>query len=476
MASVRTALSTGCIQRASVSPATTGAQGTRRQCDVVVIGAGLAGLTASRELTAAGLDVLVVEARDRVGGRVWTVTADGLIIDMGGTWIGPTQDRMAGLAADLGIETYPTYDDGRHLLVLGDRTRQFSGRVPPVNPLSLADIGRAQWALDRMARSVPLDAPWRAPHAGSWDAQTFDTWVRRNAATTDGRTFFRLFASGIMTTEAANVSLLHLLFYIHSGGGVERLMSTTAGAQETRIAGGAQQVPIRLAAALGDRVLLDWPARSIRSWADSVTVAGERGELHARRAVVAVPPTLAGRIAYDPPLPADRDQLTQRLPHGATTKCVAVYSEPFWRSDGLSGQAFSDTGAALFTYDVSPPEGGAGMLVAFLQGRQALRLARVAADERRAAVLDSLTRFFGPRAASPELFVERDWQAEPWTRGCFGGHAPPGVLTQYGPSLRQPVGRIHWAGTETAQLWNGYMDGAVESGRRVAAEILAGRG
>ena len=443
------------------------------ECDVVVVGAGLAGLTAARELGAAGRDVLVVEARGRVGGRVETHTADGVAMDLGGTWIGPTQDRMARLIGDLGIATYPTYDEGQDLLLRGRRSKRFKGRVPPVNPLALADIARAQAALDRMARTVPLDQPWRAQHAGSWDAQTFESWLQRNTVTPYGRTFFRLLAGAIMTTEAATISLLHVLFYVHSAGGIEVLMSTTGGAQETRISGGAQQVPLRLAAALGDRVLLNWPVRSIQHTAHNVTVAGEQGAIRAAHAVVAIPPTLAGRLSYDPSLPGDRDQLTQRFPHGATTKFVAVYSEPFWRADGLSGQAFTDSGAVLFTFDVSPSDGGAGALVAFVQGRNAVRLGRSSAAQRRTEVLSSLTRFFGPRAGAPEQFVERDWQAEPWTRGCYGGHTPPGTLTQYGPALRRPVGRIHWAGTETATRWNGYMDGAVESGERAAAEILS---
>lgn len=444
----------------------------QRQCDVVVVGAGLAGLTAATDLAAAGRDVIVVEARDRVGGRVETHSHGGMTMDLGGTWIGPTQDRMAALVRRLGVETFPTYDEGQHLLELGGRIRAFSGRIPPVNPLSLADIGRAQSALDRMARSVPLAEPWRAPHAGSWDAQTFETWVRRNVVTAHGRRFFRMFAGAIMTTGATNASLLHVLFYIHSGGGTDRLMATTGGAQELRLVGGSQQVPLRLAAALDDRVLLGWPVRSVTQTADRVTVRGEQGEVHAARVVVALPPTLAGRISYEPKLPGDRDQLTQRLPHGATTKFFAVYPAPFWRSDGRSGQAFTQEGAVLFTYDVSPADGSAGMLVAFVQGHTAVRLGRLAPEQRRVTVLGDLTRMYGPRAGAPEAFVERDWQAEQWTRGCYGGHAPPGVLTQYGLALRRPVGRIHWAGTETAQRWNGYMDGAVESGERVAAEVV----
>ena len=450
--------------------------------DVVVIGAGLAGLTAAHRLTTAGASVVVVEARGRVGGRVLTTQLDDLTVDLGGTWVGPGQDRIAALLDELGVSTFPTHDHGDDLLVLrrhGGRVmrRRAAGRVPPLAAPAVLDLVRVQTALDRMARQVPLDRPWTAPRARSRDAQTLESWLQRNALTRDARRLVRLLlAQAVLTTEAENVSLLHVLFYLHAGGGFETLMSTTGGAQQDRIVGGALQVPLRLAGALGDRVRLDWPVRSVRARDDGVEVGGDAGTVTARRAIVAVPPTLAGRLHYEPALPAARDQLTQRVPHGATIKAVARYDRPFWRDDGLSGQALTDRGDVLFTFDVSPADGSVGALVAFVQGTTAVRLGAAPAAQRRAAVLADLAALYGPQAAEPDGYVEQDWQAEQYTRGCYGGHAPPGALTQYGHALRRPIGPLHWAGTETAERGNGYMDGAVASGERAAREVLAALG
>jgi monoamine oxidase len=202
-------------------------------------------------------------------------------------------------------------------------------------------------------------------------------------------------------------------------------------------------------------------------------VVSDTTVVRARRAVVAIPPTLAGRIAYDPPLPAYRDQLTQRFPMGSCVKCLAFYEEPFWRADGLSGSAVSDPGPASIVFDNSPPDGSPGIIVGFLEGHWARELGRVSEEERRTAVLTNFARLFGPRAASPEQYLERNWGEEEWSRGCYVGYTPPGVLTAYGPAIRAPIGPLHWAGTETATVWNGYMDGAIQSGERAAREALA---
>jgi monoamine oxidase len=442
--------------------------------DVVVVGAGLAGLVAARDLLTAGREVVVCEARDRVGGRTCTEHLDdGTWVDLGGQWIGPTQGRIAALVAELGLSTFPTYDDGEHVLELGGRTKRFSGSVPPLGPVALLDILRAQTALDRMAETVPLDRPWAARRAQRWDEQTLASWLRRNTATPDARRLFEVFFAAVFAADTSNLSLLHALFYLRSGKGFESLVSTTGGAQQDRVVGGTQQISQRLADGLGGRVRLDVPVRAIRSAGDGVRVEADGLSLTARRVVVAVPPALASRISYEPALPSDRDQLTQRMPHGAVIKCLATYDEPFWRREGRSGQALSDAGPLLFTFDTSPPGGAPGILVGFLDGADALDLGRLPLPARRAVVLDHLARLFGPRAARPTAYLERDWQAEEWTRGCYGAHMPPGAWTQVGRALARPVGRIHWAGTETAQVWAGYMDGAVESGMRAAREVLA---
>jgi monoamine oxidase len=446
----------------------------RIEADVAVVGAGIAGLVAARELAAAGRDVVVLEARDRVGGRVLNhALPDGTVVELGGQWVGPTQLRMAKLTAELGLETFPTYNTGEHLVHVGDKQIRYGTR-PSLGPLVLADIGQAQVRLDRLAARVPLEVPWTANRAQRLDAQTFETWIQRNARTTSGREMLRLYAEAVFAAEASDFSLLHALFYTHSGGGIDALAGTAGGAQQDRFVGGSQLVPLRLAEQLGDRVRLGAPVRRIEQRATGATVHADGVDLTASHVIVAVPPTLAGRIAYDPPLPALRDQLTQRVPAGSVIKCHAMYDTPFWRDAGLTGQATGDRGAVKVVFDNSPPGGTPGVLLAFLEGAAARGLNRARPDERRSAVLGSLVDFFGHQAADPVEYVELDWSEEEWTRGCYGAHFPTGVWTQYGPALRAPVGCIHWAGAETATVWSGYMDGAAQSGERAAAEVLSG--
>lgn len=447
----------------------------RIEVDAVVVGAGIAGLVAARDLDAAGRDVVVLEARDRVGGRVLNhELSDGTVVELGGQWIGPTQLRMAKLVADLGLETFPTYNHGEHLLRFGDTQARYRGTIPRINPFVLADMGQAQARFDRLARRVPLEAPWTIDRAESLDGQTFETWIRRNARTAKGRDLFRLFAAGVFAAEASDFSLLHALFYTHSGGGVDAIAGTRGGAQQDRFVGGSQLVPIKVAERLGDHVMLGQPVRRIEQRDDRVTVLADGALVSARRVIVAIPPTLAGRIAYSPALPAARDQLTQRVPAGSVIKCNVVYDAPFWRDDGLTGQATSDRGPVTVVFDNSPPSASPGVLLGFIEGAHARALNRASASERREAVIGSLVSFFGRRASEVVEYAELDWSEQEWTRGCYGAHFPTGVWTQYGRALRRPVGRIHWAGAETATVWSGYMDGAVQSGERAAAEVLSG--
>ncbi|HWC49458.1 MAG TPA: flavin monoamine oxidase family protein [Solirubrobacterales bacterium] len=459
------------------------------EADVAIVGAGLAGLVAARQLVAAGVQPLVLEARDRVGGRLLNhEIGDDKIVEVGGQWIGPTQDRIAALAAELGVGTFPTYDEGRDVMEMGGRRATFTDfndigigllrdLSKAMSPLALADFEQARIRLDRMAKQVPLEAPWQAPKARLWDGQTFATWVRRNVRTAAARSLFELLTEAVWAAEPADVSLLHVLFYSRSGGGLESLIGTNGGAQQDRFEGGSQRVALLMAEELGEeRVRLGAPVRLIEHGADGVTVHAYKQEsglsVKAKRAIVAVPPTLAGRIAYDPPLPALRDQLTQRMPQGSVIKTMAIYEEPFWRREGLSGQGMSDVGPARVTFDNSPPDGSPGVLLGFLEGRFARHWATRPAAERREAILAGHARLFGPRAATPVDFIERIWAEEEWTRGCYGCLMTTGGWTEYGRALREPVGRLHWAGAETATVWNGYMDGAVQSGERAAAEVL----
>lgn len=453
-----------------VPPLSTGRQDGHVDSDVLVIGAGLAGLTAAWDLHAAGKRVVVLEARDRVGGRTLNADiGDGQVVEVGGQWVGAQQTALLALADELGVARFPTHDDGEHLLEWRGRLRRYTGTIPRLNPIVLADIAQAQSRTDRMARAVPLEAPWNARRAAAWDGQTLETWLRRNVRTTAARELLHTAVAAVWAAEPGELSLLHALFYLHSGEGWDVLLGTAGGAQQDRFVGGSQRLSQLLAERLD--VVLGAPVQQVAQDDGGVTVSVRNQTYRAAHVVVAVPPTLAGRISYEPSLPAARDQLTQRVPMGAVVKCHVVYDEPFWRGAGLSGQASTDRGPMRLVFDNSPAGGRPGVLVGFLEGRHARA---VSPDQRREVVLDAFTRLFGKRAAEPEQWLEQSWADEPWSRGAYGGALPPGTWTQLGPSLREPVGRIHWAGAETATHWNGYMDGAVRSGHAAAQALLAG--
>jgi len=444
-----------------------------RLADVCVVGGGFAGLMAARALTRAHKEVVVLEARDRLGGRVHTLSFEGAPLDLGGQWIGPTQDRIERFARTEGFDTFVTHGEGQHLYVSGNKTKRFAGTIPPLGPLALGWLGYGWFELDRLAKQVPLDAPWTAKRAREWDGQTLATFLDRHVRSGSARKMFRVAIETVFACDPEDVSLLHALFYIHAAGNLDMLLSTDKGAQRDRFITGAQPVAERLAENGGATIELDSPVRRIEQLRDGVRVSASRMTVRASRVIVAIPPTLAGRIDYDPVLPAARDQLTQRMPQGSVIKCLAVYSEPFWRREGLTGQSLSSDGPLHVTFDASPKSGSPGVLLGFLEGTSARKLADRSTEERRAIVIDNFARVFGARAKNPIHYVDRCWASEPFTRGCYAAYLPPGVWTSYGAALRTPIGRIHWAGTETATRWNGYIEGALQSGERAAAEVLA---
>lgn len=450
-----------------------------KKYDVIVVGAGLSGLMAARRLAAKGKKVKVLEARYRVGGRTLNHRIDRHnVVDLGGQWIGPTQDRLARLSQSLGVDTFKTYWEGKAVYFRNGTRTLFDVTSPvPPDPDAGDAIGMVL-KLDQMGAKISRTEPWNSPNALEYDGQTVETFKLANAPTSGGRFLTDLAVNAVWACEPRDISLLHALFYISSAGNEEtpgsflRLTSTTDGAQESRFEGGAQEISIRMARHLGRRVLLNAPVRRIEQHGRTCHVVSDKGVFKSRQVIVAVPPAVSAAIAYEPMLPPDRAQLLQRFPQGTAMKVIAVYPKPFWRDEGLSGYANSDVGPVKLMYDDSPPDGSKGVLLGFIEGQEARNAAWMSLEKRKAAVLECFKRTIGPEAGNPVGYAESNLAADEWTRGCYGGFLPPGVLTDYGPAIRRPHRRIHWAGTEHATIWNGYMEGALQSGEEAAKAVL----
>jgi monoamine oxidase len=448
--------------------------------DVVVVGAGLAGLRCAERLTAAGRSVVVLEARDRVGGR--TLNADlsdvvpGAVVEVGGQWLGPGQERALALLDELGLTTHPTHTRGAHVLLHRGRVRRYTGTIPPAAPHALLQVELARRGLERLAGRIPTDAPWHAPSARRLDATTLDRWLAGRVRSDAARSMLRAAALALWGMEPEELSALHVGWYVAgargpggSPGSFDRLIDTSGGAQDARVVGGSQLLSLRLAERLGDAVRLSSPVRSVRAAEGGVVVDGTA----ARHAVLACSPHLWPAMVPDLP-PAVR-ALAQRMPMGRIGKAVAVYDRAWWRDEGLSGSGVGDAGPMTSVYDNSPPgdDPSPGCLLGFVGGRDCDALGALPPAERERAVLDGLVRFFGPRARQAVRVIWQDWTAEQYTGGGPTSSPVPGAWTALGPALRADCGPVLLAGTETATTWSGYMDGAVRSGEDAADRLLA---
>jgi monoamine oxidase len=414
-----------------------------------------------------------VEARARVGGRTLSRNIGAGRFDLGGQWMGPTQDRLAALADELGVATFPTHHQGTKILDLDGRMTTYTGHIPSLPAHALADLQKGLWALAAASRLVPLAAPERARAALRLDRTSVETLKRRVLWTRSVRALFDVAVQVVFGAEPAEISLLHFLFYTRAGGGLMNLVEIEHGAQRTRFVEGAQELSLRLGERLGERVVLEAPVTAIDDGTASVRVETARGGFRARRAILALAPPLIDRITITPELPAARARLVSAMPMGATTKVIATYPTAFWREHGHSGEVVAREGPIAVAFDNTSHDGAQPALVAFIVGERARAHARLPEAERRQRVLDALVRWFGEPARTPTELVEQCWADEPWSGGCPVSVAAPGLYAQLGGALREPVGRLHFAGTETARVWNGYLEGALEAGERAAAEALA---
>jgi monoamine oxidase len=443
-----------------------------REFDVVVVGAGLAGLTAATAIKKAGRSVAVLEARDRVGGRNYDITIGaGKVVEMGGEWTGPGQDRVLALAKRLGVKTFDTYANGKNLYYRSGTLTPYTGDIPPASPAALAELEALILTLNQMASGVSARAPWAAVGAVGFDIQTIEQFSRGQCHTAEARALVDVAIRGVYGEDGTQISLLDLLSAISGVGG--DFNTLIGSAQSTRFVGGPQQFSKALAADLHGRVHLRHPARRIESHRGSTTVVTDRGDFRGRAVIVTVPKPAVTHIQFSPQLPPAYVQFFQRQPMGATIKVNVIYDKPFWRDKGLSGSVVSDTGPIEVVYDNSPPDGKPGVLVGFMEGSKGRAQFGKSPAARRHAALACFARYFGAKAAKPKAYHDMVWAHEQYTLGAYGTFSPPGVLTGLGPLVDGPVGDIHFAGSDSSPTWPGYMDGAIGSGDHAARMVLA---
>ncbi|WP_235666177.1 flavin monoamine oxidase family protein [Mycolicibacterium chitae] len=441
----------------------------RTQADVVVIGAGFAGLTAARELSNRGYDVVVLEGRDRVGGRSLTCTVGGVPVDLGATFVGPTQDAVLALADELGCATVPTYCEGRNLIRWRGEVRPYSGTIPALGFAALVNVAWVRLRFALLVRRMPVRRPWTALDAYELDGMSLRQWLdsmRASDATVDLMTIMSRVTWG---ADPQDVSMLHAVRYVKAAGGLNRMLDVKRGAQQDRFLAGTQPIAQRIAEELGDRVVLDAAAYAIDYDEDGgATVSSAAGTVRAGAVVVAVAPQHRGSIAVTPELPEEHAGLPQRWPQGRLSKAYAVYDTPFWRADGYSGEALSDDGPVFITFDVSPGPDGPGVLLGFVDAGD---FDALTPEQRRERALAGFAGIFGEPARNPVDYLDFCWGTEQFAPGGPTAAPPPGSWTTVGKALADPVGPLFWAGTETADEWTGFLDGAVCSGQRAAAEV-----
>ncbi len=439
--------------------------------DVAVVGAGFSGLIAATHLAQRGYRVVVLEATSRVGGRTLTTEVAGTWLELGGQWTGPGQPRLAALAGDFGVGTFATPSDGVDLIVADGEVRAV------VEPHGNGDFLAAIAQLDAMCAEVLPDRPWRSPRAVEWDQLSVGSWLMHEVVDPGARRQLEVLLSELMTTPVDEFSLLTLLHGARTSGTLTAAIGIEDGAQAHRMLGGVQQLAVGLQERLGSRVRLDHPVRAV-TWTESgANVMTARGSVEARRVVFAVPPSQLRQITFEPPLPPRRQRLAELMPLGSVIKVNAAYQRPFWRDAGLSGGVFDTEGPVGYAIDNTSPDSEYGVLVSFFAAHHAREFAdrhlgEDAAQVRREAWLARAVHWFGPEAAAPVHYVDLDWCSQPYIEGGYSGVMRPGGWSECGSALREPIGPIHWAGSETATEWTGYIEGALQAGERVADEIV----
>jgi monoamine oxidase len=445
--------------------------------DAIVVGAGFSGLNAALALRSQGKNVLVLEARDRVGGRTKHGQIAGLDIDLGGMWLAPSQTRLKTLADQMHVERYPTFLTGKSVLAMAGKQALVDGE-DFTQLLSLREKIQAYLLLRKLNQlmSTVNDAdPWNSVNSSELDSLSVEAWLCTATGSERLRALIRVICASVFCAEAPQVSMLFFLVYLKGGGGLEAMISAdTGGGQNLLFHGGVHQIARAMAQDLGENLRLNEPVHSIDAGGSVTLVNTHSAQYMAKRVIVAVPPTLMNKISFMPPLPASQAALHNRVNMGSVIKFWIAYPTPFWRQQGLNGSIVRDDKPASPCFDVSPPNSPFGLIAGFFEADHAVHVGDSSKEHRREQVVAMLAEHFGEQALNPLDYVDEDWTKEEWSKGCYGAFAPPGVMTHYGNWLRTPHHTIHWAGTETANEWAGYIEGALQAGERAAQEVLRG--
>lgn len=441
--------------------------------DVIIAGAGISGMYAADVLTKAGKSVLVLEARDRVGGRTWTAPFGKDMVDYGGQWIGPSQLRVNSLIRELGIDTYHTFSEGKKIVDVFGKISSYEGLIPRVAPHHLIFMQYAITRVDSMAKKLSASAPWEYKKARIWDALTLDTWQKRNMWTRVSRELMNGAVRVIFGSEPADLSLLHFLHYINSSGGLKKMIDVKEGSQQDRMIGGAMGISTRLAERIGkNKVILNSPVQSIEQQGKLTKLKCPDNTYTAKKVIIALPPAMINRIWFKPALPPMKAQLYQRSPMTATIKVFVEYAEPFWRARGYSGEIVSTDGVFSVMFDNVSYNGKTNTLLGFIVGDRARGWYLQPEEVRKQRVMETIVRYFGSEGRNILRYAEADWTKEEFSGGAPIGTFTTNTLSTFGPWLREPVGNIYFAGTETARESTGFIEGAIEAGDRAAQEIL----
>ena len=443
-----------------------------RTAEIVVVGAGYAGLSAARATQRAGVETLVLEAQSRVGGRAHTDRSVFPPVDLGGQWIGPGQDRILSLAREYDAATYSTHTKGRDVLAEPHRVHRVGKWIPPMILMQALTLLPALAFVRSLARRVNPRNPWAMHDAATWDSVTVAAFLERRVPSARARRWVETLLRSEFCVELDSMSMLTLATEFARSGGFASVIGEGS-AQQDLFVDGADRLPSLMAAEL--EVRLNQAVLRISRTDRGLRVETADHEYEARRVIMATPPHLVRQIAFEPELPQSLNTHLEQLHMGRVIKMWAIYDTPFWRRSNDSGTVLMPDGPATVVTDASQP-GGPGQLCILACAANADDLARVTPAERRRTVLASLERIFGTEASRPVAWREKVWTDDPWALGGYSAVPAPGTSDAHSTSAWKPWQGIHWAGTEVAEEWSGYFEGAIRSGEAAARQVIASIG